>query len=265
MLLTMQKDLNDKVSVIIPAYNAEKYISETLDSLLAQDYTNWEALIVEDCSSDNTLNLINHYASNDSRIKVFQNSSNVGAALTRNKGIEEASGRYLAFLDSDDLWSSDKLTKQLAFMKDNNYPFTCTAYGKIDETSKKYNHIVKVKKRIQYKQVFTNVPGNLTVIYDTNYIEKTFIPDIRKRNDLLMWARVIKKAKYLYGLNEVLAYHRVRSGSISSNKRNLIKYNWQVYYKHENLSLVRSIYILTIVILKSFINSISLKLKTNKD
>ena len=244
----------NKVSIIMPAYNSAKFIKESIDSVLQQTYRNWELVIFDDLSTDNTMEILKEYSIKDERIRVFQNDKNSGAAISRNNAIKEAKGRFIAFLDSDDIWIKDKLTVQIKFMEDNNYPFSCTKYGKIDEESNILKKVVKVREKSTYKKILTNVPGNLTVIYDTKYIEKTYIPDIKKRNDLLMWLRVSKKTKYLYGLDMLLAYHRIRSGSISSDKRKLIKYQWQVYRKHENLNIFRASYTMLVIITKGVWN-----------
>lgn len=257
--MTQKPKIEPLVSIIIPAYNVALFIEETLDSVLAQDYPHWEAIIVDDASTDQTLAILQTYQQHDSRFTVIKNDKNLGAALTRNKAINKAKGRFLAFLDADDVWTQNKLSTQLTFMRDYHHPFTCTAYGKMDEQSNRLKLIVTPKKTIKYHQIFTHVPGNLTVMYDTEQIPKTTIPDIKKRNDLLMWARVIKHAETLYGLNQVLGYHRIRSGSISSNKKQLIQYNWRVYREFEKLSRIRALIIITIVIVKSITATIQLK------
>lgn len=239
----MSKNENDVdlVSIIMPAYNSGKYIKESINSVINQTYENWELLIIDDCSQDDTKRIIESYSMSNSKIQFLKLSENSGAAVARNLGVKKASGKYIAFLDSDDLWYEKKLEKQVKFMKKNNYYFTCTAYSKIDESSQLLNQIVVPKQISAYDDLLKNNAGNSTVMYDCSKIGKTFIPDIKKRNDYVMWLSVIKKNKYLYGITEVLSSHRVREGSLSGNKLSLVKYHWIVYRKIEELSLIKSL------------------------
>jgi len=243
----------DLVSIIMPAYNCEKFISETIDSVLKQSYQNWELIIVDDCSTDSTADIVKEYADKDSRVKYFENDKNSGAAISRNNALKHATGRFMAFLDSDDLWRANKLEKQIEFMIENNYGFSCTEYDKIDENSDSLDKIICVKEKRDYHSLLKTCPGNSTVMYDTFIVEKQMIPDIKKRNDYVMWLQLIKKAEYLYGLKEVLGSHRVRTGSISSNKISLVKYHWYVYRKIEKLSIVYSIYLLVYWVAKGIL------------
>lgn len=232
-----------KVSIIMPLYNSERYLEETLESVLNQTYKNWELIIVNDCSTDSSVEIVEKYIETEKKIKLFNLEKNSGPAVARNKAIEKASGKYIAFLDSDDLWYSDKLEKQLKFMVDNDYNFTATNYEQIDEFSNKTGKVLKTKDKADYKKVLTSCPiGNLTVIYNVDKLGKFVIPNIRKRNDYVLWLQILKKEKYVYGLNEVLAQYRVHDKSISSNKFDLVKYHWHIYRKIENLSIFRSIY-----------------------
>jgi teichuronic acid biosynthesis glycosyltransferase TuaG len=233
----------DLVSIIIPAYNCEKFIGLTLDSVIFQTYNNWEAIIVDDCSTDNTARVIKEYISKDSRIKYFRLEKNSGAAMSRNKAIDIATGRYIAFLDSDDIWVPEKLEKQINFMESNKYNFTCTGYSKIDEQGNPLKEYRSAKLKSDYNGVLKTCPGNSTVIYDSANLGKFKIPNIKKRNDYVMWLQILKKEKFLYGYNEALGSQRMRDGSISSNKFSLIKYHWKVYREIENLSLLKSTYL----------------------
>lgn len=241
------------VSIIMPAYNCEEFIEQTINSVQNQSYTNWELIIVDDCSTDNTAEIIKKYASNDKRIRYFKNHQNSGAAISRNNAIEQATGRFFAFLDSDDLWRKDKLKKQIDFMQKNNYSFTCTAYDKIDENSVFLNRIINADEKANYYRLLKKCPGNSTVVYDVSALGKHFIPNIKKRNDYVMWLQIIKKAKYIYGLKEVLGSHRVCNGSLSANKKSLIKYHWYVYRKIEKLSFAYSSYLIIYWVLKSIL------------
>lgn len=244
----------DKVSVIMPAYNCESYIDETIQSLLNQTYTNWELVVVDDCSTDRTGEILQQYAKIDKRIKYVKNEHNLHAAASRNRAIRLAKGQYLAFLDSDDIWKDDKLEKQLSFMKKNNCVFCCTAYGKVDENGMVLDWVVKTEKVSKYWDVLKNCPGNLTVVYDAIALGKHIIPDIHNREDYVMWLSVVKSAKILVGMNEILAFHRIRNGSASSKKIVLIKYHWCIYRNIENLSLIKSASLIFYWIAKGLVN-----------
>lgn len=233
----MNKDL---VSIIMPTYNCSKFISLAIESVLRQTYKNWELIIVDDCSTDDTEDVVKKYLS-DGRINYYKLEENSGAAVARNLAMKKSNGRYIAFLDSDDMWKFNKLEKQLQFMTDNAYSFTCTTYEKIDENGNKLNKLMKPKEKADYNRVLLDCPvGNSTVIYDVLKLGNIETPNIRKRNDVALWLKILKKEKYIYGLEEVLTEYRVRKNSISSNKFNLIKYHWQLYRDIEHLSIIRS-------------------------
>ena len=232
---------NELVSIIMPTYNCAKFIGKTIESVLNQTYSNWELIIVDDCSKDNTEEVVKAF--NDSRIKYNKLENNSGAAIARTEAMKIASGTYMAFLDSDDLWKKDKLEKQLKFMKENNYNFTCTTYEQINEAGEKLNKIIKTKKRADYNRILLDCPvGNSTVMYNVEKLGKFEVPNIRKRNDDCLWLQILKKEKYIYGMTEVLMEYRIRSNSISSNKFSLIKYHWQLYREIEHLSVFRSVF-----------------------
>lgn len=232
------------VSIIMPAYNCEDFIGITLDSVINQTYENWEVIVVDDCSTDNTAEVVQEYRRKDNRIKYHKLEKNSGAAVARNKAVDLATGKYMAFLDSDDVWFPEKLTKQISFMEKNNYGFTCTSYSKIDEQGDNLNRTIVAQTRRDYDGVLKTCPGNSTVIYNAEKLGKFKIPDIKKRNDYVMWLQVIKKDKYLHGIAEPLGSHRIRTESISSNKKSLIGYHWKVYRDIENLSLLKSSYLI---------------------
>lgn len=243
-------DMERLVSVIMPAYNCEAFIGMAMDSVRAQTCMNWELIVVDDCSTDATPRIVQDYAQKDPRIRCHQLAANQGAAAARNAATEMARGRYLAFLDSDDLWTPDKLEKQLAFMRENGYAFTCTGYGKIDESGSRLNQTVRAGAPRDYNGVLKSCPGNSTVMYDAGALGKFYSPDIRKRNDYALWLRVIRKAGLLHGLDEPLALHRVREGSLSKNKFSLIKYHWRVYRRFENLPFLRSCWLVLYITCK---------------
>lgn len=238
------------VSIIMPLFETEKYLQETIDSVLNQLYKNWELIIIDDCSNDSSFKIALDNSKKDERIKVYKQKNNRGAAEARNKGVKIAQGNYLAFLDSDDIWEKNKLDKQIHFMIENNVYFTCSYYGKIDENSQSLKIIKKTPSKMDYNKLLIDCPGNSTVVYNVTELGKTYIPNIKKRNDYLMWLKVIKKAGLIYTLPEVLAYHRVRTGSISQNKLSLIKYHWYIYMKLEKIGYVKSFLILSILILR---------------
>lgn len=232
------------VSIIMPAYNSELYISESIESIIKQTYTKWELIIVDDCSNDSTVEIVNQYSKKDSRIKWFQLDNNSGAAIARNLAIEKASGSYLAFLDSDDFWAEGKLLSQINFMEKNGFLFTCTSYQKVDENGRLLNKEVKPELTNDYEDVLRNSPGNSTVVYNNEELGKFYSPNIRRRNDFVMWLKVIKKARTLYGIQESYTYYRVRNDSLSGKKMGLVKYQWQVYREYERLSYYKSLKLL---------------------
>lgn len=248
--------MEELVSIIMPAYNAEKYISQAIQSVIEQTYKKWELIIIDDCSSDNTLNIVKLYAKKDERIKYTKQSSNYGAAKARNIGIEMSKGDYIAFLDSDDLWRKEKLEKQITFMKENNLTFTCTYYDKIDENSNSLNIVVKYKKEAVYNELLKSSPGNSTVIYNSKKLGKIYARDIKRRNDYVLWLDVIKRSKGIWCLDEVLGSHRIREGSISSKKLKLVKYHWYIYREFENINVFKSIYLVMYWCLKGILQKL---------
>ena len=233
----MEKEL---VSIITPAYNCAKFIGESIDSVIKQTYENWEMIIVDDCSTDNTDEIINKYTA-DARIKYIKLKENAGAANARNRAMQEAQGKYMAFLDSDDIWRKDKLQKQIDLMKKNDYNIVCSSYEHINEKGEKINKIIRCKKRVNYNSMLLSCPvGNSTMVYNVEKLGKFEVPNIKKRNDYALWLKMLKKEQYVYGLDEVLMEYRIRENSISSNKLDLVKYHWYLYRKIEKLSIIRS-------------------------
>lgn len=231
------------ISVITPTYNCASFIGETIESVQTQTYQQWEMIIVDDCSTDNTKETVNKYIEEDSRIKYFCLEKNSGAAVARTKAMELANGEYMAFLDSDDIWYKEKLEKQLAFMRENDISFSCTAYEQIDENGLLLNKIIKTVNKADYNRILLDCPvGNSTVMYNVKKMGKFEVPNIRKRNDDALWLQMLKKEKYIYGIETVLMKYRIRSNSISSNKFKVIKYHWILYRDIEHLSIARSIF-----------------------
>lgn len=231
------------VSIITPTYNCAKFIARTIDSVQAQTYQNWEMIIVDDRSQDNTREIVESYIKNDSRIQYHLLDVNSGAAVARTTAMNLAKGSYMAFLDSDDVWMPDKLERQIKWMNDNGYAFSCTAYEQIDEDDNSLNHIIKTVKKTNYNRLLLDCPvGNSTVVYDVEKMGKFEVPNIRKRNDDALWLQMLKKEKYIWGMPDILMKYRIRQNSISSNKFKVIKYHWILYREIEHLSVLRSVF-----------------------
>lgn len=234
---------NTIVSVIMPSYNAERFIKGSIESVLEQTYIDWELIIVDDRSTDNTVKIIDTYMQQDKRIKYIVLEENSGPAVARNRAIEEARGRYIAFLDSDDLWSPNKLSKQISFMQEHDIAFSYTSYYRIEEKSGEIIDRISIPKKVDYSELLKqNIIGCLTAIYDTQKIGKAYMPEIRKRQDFGLWLNILKKIPYAYGMDEPVAYYRVRTASVSSNKIHASKYNWKLYRKVEKLPIHKAIY-----------------------
>ncbi len=204
----------DLVSIITPAYNCGLFITETIHSVLAQTYTNWEMIIVDDCSTDGTENIVSLFLTDD-RFRYIKNLSCKGAAVSRNIALKEAKGRWIAFLDSDDLWMPDKLEKQILFMKENGYAFSYHDYIEIDEQSKEIGRYVSGMRFITKWEMYGCCwPGCLSVMYDASIIGVIQIADVKKNNDTAMWLKIIEKSN-CYLLKENLGQYRRRTNSIT--------------------------------------------------
>lgn len=234
--------MNDLVSVIMPSYNTDKFIKQSIESVIDQTYKNWELIIVDDCSTDNTDNVVASIS--DERIVYLKNKVNSGAAMSRNRALREAKGRWIAFLDSDDLWSPDKLEKQIKFMEDNDYHFSYTNYKEINEDGKLTGVMVTGPKKITKTGMYNYCwPGCLTVMYDAQVVGLIQIEDIKKNNDYAMWLKVCKKVN-CYLLDEVLAgYRRGRSGSISTHSVfSMFKWHYKLFRFAEEKGIAESIF-----------------------
>lgn len=231
------------VSVIMPSYNCGRFVEETIRSVQAQTYKNWEIIFMDDCSTDDTIKLVSALREEDPRIHLYQNVSNMGAAVSRNNAIREAKGRWIAFLDSDDLWTPDKLEHQIKFMEDNGYYFSCTERDNIDEDSRptgKYESgPFHISKAGMYLYCWI---GCLTVMYDSTKVGLIQVADLKKNNDYAMWLKVIKKAD-CYLLKECLAHYRVRKGSISHDRLGkLIQSHYLLFRVGENMNPIKATY-----------------------
>lgn len=231
------------VSIITPVYNAEKFIRNTIESVQNQTYNNWEMILVNDLSPDKSVEVIEEYAKSDQRIRLINLEKNSGAAIARNTAIQNSNGKYVSFLDSDDLWHPSKLEKQVAFMLENDISFSFTSYEVIQEDGTRTGKEIHVPMTIDYNGLLKNtIIGCLTVMLDKEKIGKIEMLNIRTRQDFVLWLDILKRGHIAHGLDEVLAYYRKVEGSISSNKLKAAKRNWQVYREIEQLSLPKSIY-----------------------
>ncbi|MFT6049551.1 MAG: teichuronic acid biosynthesis glycosyltransferase TuaG [Patiriisocius sp.] len=231
------------VSIITPLYNAAPFIIKTIQSVLDQTYQKWELLIVDDASSDIGPDLVLDFVGNDKRIKFYPNKINKGAAHCRNLATTEATGEYIAFLDSDDVWHREKLEKQLRFMQAKDSDVSFTSYLHIDEYGNSLHKRVEALPILPYKkQHKNNYIGNLTGMYHVKKLGKIIAPNIRKRQDWAVWLEAIKKSgKPALGLQEDLASYRVREDSMSANKWKLISYNFDFYKTYLGYSWLKSL------------------------
>lgn len=226
----------------MPSYNSEKYISQAIESVLSQTYKIWELIIVDDCSSDNSVKIVESYCERDNRIKLIKLNSRTGPANARNIGIERAQGRYISFLDADDLWLPDKLEKQIIFMQENNLAFTYCSYYLIDENGNYLDEFI-VEHTINYKSMLKKCSvSTITAIYDVERIGKVYMPNIPIGEDYALWLRILKKIKLAKGIITPLACCRLLKKSASSNKFRVAKYRWRVYREFEQLSFFKSCY-----------------------
>ena len=265
------------VSIIMPSYNTGKFIAESIASVAAQTYTDWELIVVDDASNDNTDEVVQRViqgeqksvchpersvsvvegSNSEERIRYLKNDRNHGAAYSRNRALREAKGKWIAFLDSDDLWAPEKLEKQIAFMTKNGYAFSYTRYEEIDENGKSTGTIVGGPKHISKTGMFNYCwPGCLTVMYDREVVGDIQIAEIQKNNDYAMWLKIVRKAD-CYLLAENLASYRKRTGSIThachperseakskdlSRHLSLIKWHYKLYREAEGMNPVESLF-----------------------
>lgn len=226
------------ISIITPVCNNEETVARTIRSVQNQSYENWELIIVNDCSSDNSLKIIQSFLKYDRRILLINNKANFGPAISRNKAIEKATGRFIAFLDSDDEWLPNKLKAQSKFMLDNNFALSCTEYTRVSSSGKKLS-TVSPPEVLRYQDLLKrNWIGCLTAMYDSHQLGKVYMPPIKKRQDLALWLTIIKRTKTAHCLKKDLAKYTVGSAnSVSKNKLLAAKYQWELYYYIEKLPL----------------------------
>ena len=232
------------ISIVVPVHNAEKFLEETIKSVMAQTYTDWELLLVDDCSKDASKTIASGYEAMDKRIRLIALEENVGAAKARNVGIRESKGAYLAFLDADDIWVKEKLERELKFMKEKQAAFVFSGYEFADEQAVGTGKIVKVPETINYKQALKNTTiFTSTVLFDRSKIDKELLlmPDV-KSEDTATWWQILKTGIEAYGLNENLVLYRRSANTLSSNKFEAIKRIWYLYRKVEKLNIFSSCY-----------------------
>ncbi len=236
------------VSIITPMYKGAAFVGETIKSVLSQSYDNWEMIIVDDCSPDGGAGIaeVEKYSNEDSRIKLIASKENRGSSGARNIALREAKGRYIAFLDSDDIWHPDFLEKQLNFMTAKDTPLVFSSYRRIDENTKE--ELLRpfiVPEKVNYKSLLKTCPiFPSTAIYDTQKTEKIFFNEQlgSMRDDYVYWLKMFKDIRFGHGNPEILVDYRMRKTSVTGNKTKVIKPQWNVLYKVEKIGLLPSIY-----------------------
>ena len=230
------------VSVIMPTYNCGKYIGQSVQSVIDQTVTDWEIQIVDDCSTDDTYEVLKPYLDKYAEIHYYRLPRNGGPAVARTEAIKRAKGKYVAFLDSDDLWVPDKLEKQIAFKEKTKEVFSCTAYTCINEEGENLHTICVPPEKTDYNKMIrlSNPIGNLTVMYNQETLGKYEVPPIKRRNDFALWLRILRDVDGCYGMQDVLGVYRIRKNSVSSNKLGQAKYHWQLYHDVEKMGFVKS-------------------------
>lgn len=230
---------NGLVSIITPVYNKERYLAQTIDSIRAQTFENWELLLIDDCSTDRSAEIIETYRQKDPRIRYEKLAQNGGAAVARNEALARAKGRFVAFLDADDLWKPEKLKKQLVFMHDKGTGFTYTAIEMIDENGAPRRGKRPVCPKVDYRYLLSNtVIACSSVVIDRERIGDFRMPLVRKGQDFATWLSILRKGHVACGLDEALVRYRVAPGSVSSNKWGALARTWRIYRQQEHLPLL---------------------------
>lgn len=230
------------VSVIMPTYNCGKFIAESVESVIHQTVQDWELQIVDDCSTDNTKEVLKPYLEKYPNIHYYCLPKNGGPAVARTEAMKRVTGKYIAFLDSDDLWMPDKLEKQIQYMEQTGVAFSCTAYEQMDEQGNSLHIACIPPEKTTYNKMLrlSNPIGNLSVMYDQSKLGKYEVPPIKKRNDFALWLKILHDTPYCAGMPEVLARYRIRANSVSSNKLGQAKYHWQLYREIEQMNLFKA-------------------------
>lgn len=237
--------MDNKVSIITPSYNSEKYILETIKSVQNQTYKNWEMIIVDDCSMDTTCSIIEKISKFDTRIRLIRQEKNLGAGPARTKAMRNSKGRFIAYLDADDIWYSEKLEKQVKFMLEHSYGFSCCSYEIINDSGESLHKEIHMLPKVNYIDFLTNnLLQTVGIMIDTSIVDKELLvmPDIRRRQDAATWLQILKADHICYGIDEVLAQYRRTDNSLSSKKIKAIKGMWKLYRDIEHLPLFFSYY-----------------------
>lgn len=238
--------MEELISIIVPVYHVENYIAQTMDCVYEQTYEKWELLLIDDCGGDNCVKIMKDYIrqKGDSRIRLIHQPSNMGAAKARNRGLKEAKGRYIAYLDADDLWTPEKLERELAYLKKKEAAFVFTGYEFADPNGNGTGKAVKVPESLNYKEALKNTTiFTSTVMFDTEKISKEMLEmPVMKSEDTALWWRILRNGYVAWGLNENLVKYRRTGGSLSSNKLEAVRRIWMLYRKAEGMSILNSAY-----------------------
>ena len=244
------------VSIVMPAYNVEKYIEESIESVLYQTYSNWELIIVNDCSLDNTYKIIKKYHKKDSRIKSYSLLKNQGVANARNIAINNAKGKYITFLDSDDIWLPKKLEEQLKFIDQPNVAMVFSNFEKVDQAGRRTKRKIIAPSVVDYHLLLRgNCIGCLTVMYDTEKVGKMYFKNVR-HEDCALWLSILKKGYKAQNTNSVMALYRVGNHSISSNKMKILSWQWNILRKEEKLPWGRAVFLYIHYAVKALLKAI---------
>ncbi|CEI73873.1 MULTISPECIES: glycosyltransferase family 2 protein [Romboutsia] len=232
------------VSIITPVYNAERFLGDTIKSIQNQTYKNWELVLVDDCSKDKSSDMIKEFQANDDRIRYIKLEKNSGASVSRNTGIKNAKGRFIAFVDSDDIWQPEKLKIQIEYMLENKLGFTFTSYRYMKEDGRLTKKVAKAPKKINYKGLLKNtIIGCSTVVIDKEIVGEFSMPLVRRGQDTATWLQILKTQDYAYGIEKDLVNYRLVGDSLSSNKIKALKRTWNTYRNVEKLSVLKSSYV----------------------
>lgn len=235
--------MSELISIVMPLYNCENFLTQSIDSILEQTYENWELILVDDCSTDKSGAIALSYAEEDKRIRYYKLEKNSGAAVVRNTGIQKVTGDILCFLDSDDTWRKDKIAKEYAFMKEKNAAIVFAGYDLMGEDGTPLNKIVHVPEKIDYKEhLYRHIIWTSTIMIDLRKVGKFEMPNLRAGQDVATWLMLLKKCDYAYGIDEVLASYRQVKSSISNNLGRRLRRTWRIYRESEKFSVPVSAY-----------------------
>ena len=250
--------MKELVSIVMPVHNAERYLEEAIRSVMTQTYSHWELIVVDDASTDRSVEIATALSLEDTRIKVHKNPTPTGYPATpRNMAVELAKGRYIAFLDSDDMWLPGKLEHQLPFFSESEkIGVVFSNYEKIDEDSERDNRVIKARKITDYKKLLLgNVIGNVTAIYDTERVGKVYFQKVR-HEDYAMWLSIMKRGFLARNTGAVMALYRITANSVSSQKLHLLSWQWNIYRNMEHLGFFHSVFCYLNYAVRGFIKSL---------